>query len=340
MKKFVSFLLSFAFAGSIFAQMSGYSTSSYSDGTTLGANETISANGIALGNAVKLRGYAGFLYSYEDDGGPDSADFSSNADIDFLLTLPSNVSGEIHIAASPSSGGSGSGVSLEQVFARYSFNNDFHLTFGRQLSALGFEQDESTLLYAVTHAYDATGGFHGRSGNYIDGLRLNYNNGMFGFIFGIYDDYWKGQHDLNDHVAIDIAASVMFFPGLEGRLGFAHEDDDQANGDDDINQFNAWLAWNPGALTLAIELDIFDYYGEDIWDLMLLANYQFTDWFGATLRYTHEDFDDANVEIDRITLALLFSLTENLALNVEYSHSDRDSAGDLDEFLIEGLLSF
>ena len=41
------------------------------------------------------------------------------------------------------SGGSGSGVSLEQVFARYSFNNDFHLTFGRQLSALGFEQESS-----------------------------------------------------------------------------------------------------------------------------------------------------------------------------------------------------
>ena len=53
MKKFVSFLLSFVFAGSLFAQMSGYSSGSYSDGTTLGANETISANGIALGNAVK-----------------------------------------------------------------------------------------------------------------------------------------------------------------------------------------------------------------------------------------------------------------------------------------------
>ena len=56
MKKFVSFFLSLAFAGSTFAQMSGYS-SSQSDGTTLGANETLTADGIALGNAVKLRGY-------------------------------------------------------------------------------------------------------------------------------------------------------------------------------------------------------------------------------------------------------------------------------------------
>ena len=105
--------------------------------------------------------------------------------LDILLTLPSDVTGEIHL-----SGHSG-GLDLEQVFARYSFSNDFHFTFGRQLSALGFEQDEAPLLYTVTDAYDygvdgdegITSGLHGRSGNYIDGLRLNYNNGMFGFIF-------------------------------------------------------------------------------------------------------------------------------------------------------------
>ena len=42
--------------------MSGYSSSSYSDGTTLGANETLTADGIALGNAVKLRGYVDFIF--------------------------------------------------------------------------------------------------------------------------------------------------------------------------------------------------------------------------------------------------------------------------------------
>ena len=32
--------------------------------------------------------------------------------------------------------------------------------------------------------------------------------------------------DLNDAVAIDIAASVMITPGLEARLGYAHQDRD------------------------------------------------------------------------------------------------------------------
>ena len=65
MKKIVSFVLSLAFAGSTFAQMSGYSSSSYSEGTALGSNETLTADGIALGNAVKLRGYIDTVLSHD-----------------------------------------------------------------------------------------------------------------------------------------------------------------------------------------------------------------------------------------------------------------------------------
>ena len=62
-------------SGPLFAQMSGYSTSSYSDGTTLGANETLTADGIALGNAVKLRGYVDFVLGrVADDNGTESKD--------------------------------------------------------------------------------------------------------------------------------------------------------------------------------------------------------------------------------------------------------------------------
>ena len=42
---------------------------------------------------------------------------------------------------------------LEQVFGRYSFSQDFHLTFGRQVTVLGYDDDEAPGLYAVTTAY-------------------------------------------------------------------------------------------------------------------------------------------------------------------------------------------
>jgi len=387
MKKLISLFISLAFAGSTFAQMSGYSTSQ-SNGTTLGANETLTADGIALGNAVKLRGYVDFLYSYGDadvDGTSNlDADkrFSTSGDLDLLIDL-SPVTSEIHLNASSN------GVDLEQMFARYSFNSDFGVSFGRQITSLGYESDEAPELFAVTNGYFAdnlvthpgvgqiisnmvdtenasrllynlTNGYTPLDAqyaypvsnsdylpklrrNYVDGVKLNYNNGMFGFVFGLHDGYW-GADDFNDNIAIDFAASVMFFPGLEGRLGYAHQDNDNQ----DIGHFNAWLEWNPGDLTLAFEFDNFDFDADqELWDIMLMANYQFTDFLAATIRYTHENGENIlwynDFESNRISLALLFSITQNFAINVEYSHTEIDTNlgdGDTDEFYVEGLVSF
>jgi hypothetical protein len=80
---------------------------------------------------------------------------------------------------------------------------------------------------------------------------------------------------------------------------------------------------------------------------MFLGNYQFTDFFGLTLRYSHEDGDDvllgSDYETDRITLALLFSITESFGLNFEYSHTEIEIEGvdgDADEIYLEGLYTF
>ena len=346
---------------SLSAQMPGMMSmqAASSEGTSLGANETLAYNGIALGNRVKMRGYVDFIYNYTDIGvgsalllgASDTADYTTASDVDFLFDL-SPVTAELHLDLD------GSDL-LEQAFGRYSFNNNFNISFGRQLTALGYEADEAPGLYAVTNAYVVSNKILltelatltglpnvGFRRNYVDGMRANFNNGQFGFTFGMHDAYWGVQNDLNDHFAIDIAASVMILPGLEARIGFAHEDHENASADDNINQFNAWISYNPGDLTLAFEYDTFDIYGYDLWDIMLLANYQFADWFGATIRYTHEDLDVLGVEAeaDRITLAMLFTLTDNLFVNFEYSHSDIEVSGggdlDADEVNLEALLTF
>ena len=130
-------------------------------------------------------------------------------------------------------------------------------------------------------------------------------------------------------------ASVMIAPGLEARLGFAN---DNGAGSDDVQQINGWLAWNPGDLTLAIEFDAYNLSDDsDGWDMMLLGNYQFSDFFGATLRYAHMDYE--SLESDRITIAALFSITDNFGINLEYSHTDNDGADD-DEFYLQALLNY
>jgi len=334
MKKIVSFVLSLAFAGSTFAQMSGYSSSSYSDGTALGANETSNADGIALGNAVKLRGYIDTVLSHVDTDGTakNPTETSVSADMDFLIDL-SPVTAEVHLNVSQSSGAD----LLEQAFGRYSFNQDFHLTFGRQETVLGYEGDEATDLLAVTKAFD-NGAFAHPGRKYVDGLRLNYNNGMFGLVFGIHDHYGiqgGAGDDLDDGMAIDLAASIMFFPGLEAQLGFVNEN---GAGDDDSQVVNAWVEWNPGDLTLAAEFDTISHHsGADMFDLMLLANYRFSDFFSATVRYAF--MDDDSDESNRITLAALLTITDNFGVNFEYSHKAEDN-DDENEFYVEGLITY
>ena len=336
MKKIVSFVLSLAFAGSTFAQMSGYSSSSYSEGTSLGSNETLTADGIALGNAVKLRGYIDTILSHQDNDDNTSVnptDISASADLDVLIDL-SPVTAEVHLNLSQDDGAE----LLEQAFGRYSFNQDLHLTFGKQLTVLGFEGDEATDLYSVTSAYAR--GIARPSRSYVEGVRINYNNGLFGIVFGVHDTYGLQNNaaNLDDGMAIDLAASVMFFPGLEAQLGFANENG--AGQEDDSQQFNGWIAWNPGDLTLAFEFDSFSFANNtDASDIMLLANYQFSDFFGATFRYAHMEHESN--EADRLTLAALFSITDNFGVNLEYSYCSSDlPTHDGNEFYVEGLISY
>ena len=92
---------------------------------------------------------------------------------------------------------------------------------------------------------------------------------MFGLSLGLHDDYFGVDNAFNDNFAIDIAASVMIIPGLEARLAM-HSVNESGGSDHDINQFNAWIAYNPGALTLALEFDHFDVYGDELWDSRFL----------------------------------------------------------------------
>jgi hypothetical protein len=362
MKLIISSLSALLFTGAFLsAQMPGMVTmqqASASQGTTLGANTTSGAAGIALGNRVVMRGFVDFQFKYDDeDGSSQREEFNTKSDVDFLFDF-SPVTGEVHIALDPSPSPPGKEVTLEQAFARYSLNRDFNFSFGRQLTALGYESDEQPGLQSVSNAYwladrlaphaELNGlGNHIKQTrrNYKDGVRANFNNGKFGVSLGLHEGYWKNDDFNGDNIAIDIAASLMIIPGLEARLGYAQEQyEHQTGSSDDISQLNGWIAYKPGDLTLAFEFDNMDILSDEYWSMMFHANYQFVNWMSASFRYSHEDYEAMSVsnEADRFSFALLFSLTENFGLNFEYSTTSVDSlhAGDYDEFYVEGLLTF
>jgi hypothetical protein len=422
----------------IFAQVPGMMTmqqASVPQGTDLGANTTVNAAGIALGNRVKLRGFVDFRYDNTDVEYVDhDKRFRTGVDLDLLIDF-SPVTSEIHLNAA-----SGSGVSLEQAFIRYSFNRDFNLSMGRQLTVMGMESDESTGLYQVSHGYAAdvaiedgiqpgpaalssfvglgqlstvasaataslqtstlaqdvttrnalnaatTAGIQISAPqlpqfrrNYVDGVRANFNNARFGLTVGLHNGLW-GDDNLNDsNIGIDIAAAMMIVPGLEWQMGYAYESNDNWDDSvagynswvnahnsaitatnlgtglmsmptaDHISQFNTFLTYQTGGLTLGIEYDMWDIYIVDMWNVMLMGNYQFNNLFGLTLRYSHEDFEiDAfsmDGDTDRFTISPSFSITDNFTILLEYSHISLDSTAlggsyDADEVYAETLFSF
>jgi hypothetical protein len=314
MKHKITALISMLFFGAILsAQMPGGITmqqASGPQGTTLGANTTSGAAGIALGNRVVMRGYVDFVFKYDDEDvntlNSQTEAFKTSSDIDFLFDF-SPLTAELHIALDKDD------VKLEQAFGRYSVNRDFNFSFGRQLTALGYEADEAPGLFAVSNGYwlgDRLSN-HAKLGttpppgntpitepidalrrNYVDGVRANFNNGRFGLTLGLHDGYWKGDDFNGDSIALDIAASLMIIPGLEARLGYAQQQyENQSGNSDDISQLNGWLAYSAGNLTLATEFDNMDILSDEYWSMMFLANYQFANWMGATIRYSHEDYE-------------------------------------------------
>ncbi len=209
MKHKITALITMLFFGAILsAQMPGGITmqqASGPQGTTLGANTTSGAAGIALGNRVVMRGYVDFVFGYHDEdknsthGGSQSEAFDTSADVDFLFDF-SPLTAELHIALDKDD------VKLEQAFGRYSVNRDFNFSFGRQLTVLGYEADEAPSLFAVSHAYwlgkklspssklaNTAKGPDSVRRNYVDGVRANFNNGRFGLTLGLHDGYWKSD---------------------------------------------------------------------------------------------------------------------------------------------------
>ena len=203
----------------------------------MGANTTSGAGGIDLANRVKLRGYVDFMYANHQNEASvvapntnDEAGFSTAVDVDFLFDF-SPVTAEIHTRIDNND-------LLEQAFIRYNVNRDFNISMGRQLTTLGFEGDEAPNLYQVSNAYlfgDGTStasvpslpaGFNARR-NYVDGIRGNFNNGRFGFSLGLHNTLFLDDDSTKSgDVAVDLQAAIMILPGLEGRLGYAHDSKD------------------------------------------------------------------------------------------------------------------
>ena len=170
--------------------------------------------------------------------------------------------------------------------------------------------------------------------NYVDGIRLNFNNGQFGFVAGLHNGYFTDSDHLNDgNIGLDIAASVMIIPGLEFRLGFGYENNDAYN--EAVSGYNAWASGFHSAVNADLArtpgLSAHDFYtqfasnvivfpeSDDISQLNFLLSYQTG---GLTLAFEWDLWNFYVIDMWNLMFLANYQFNDVFGLTFRYSHED------------------
>jgi hypothetical protein len=174
--------------------------------------------------------------------------------------------------------------------------------------------------------------------NYVDGVRLNFNNGQFGFVAGLHNGYFTNDENLNDgNIALDIAASVMIIPGLELRLGFGYENNDDYN--NAVSGYNKWASGLRDALSRDVSVNAniadsghikYDLYrnvsqllpfpeSDDISQLNFLLSYQTG---GLTLAFEWDLWNVYVIDMWNLMFLANYQFNDVFGLTFRYSHED------------------
>ena len=314
-----------------------------SGATSLGS--VPSQEGADIANRIKLRGYVDFLYENESRPDGDTNGFEeSGIDLDFLFDF-TPVTAEIHTQSRIDF------LSIEQAFVNYAVNPNFGISLGRQLQLLGFESDEATGLYQISHAYQHADTDSDLQRGYDEGVRFNFNAGKFGLAVGLSNGLDDGLQDSG--FGLDVQAAYVLMPGLEARIGYSVKEPDDSTSvgshTEKLDRLNAWVLYQRGSFTGAVEFNDIDNQGMDGWSYMVMGNYQFTSTFGFTVRYSQENYSGpTGLDSYKVSLAPTLTLSDNWSLALEYSFGELDqympgaakTSDDIDTLLIESIFSF
>jgi hypothetical protein len=297
-------------------------------------NENLSINGFIDGSITKTD---------KDTGGDESNWGLDEVEVNFLFNVGS-VSGTVALD-SQNIGSGNDDIEIEQAHFTYTLENGLSVTMGRYGSALGFEREDPSGLYSYSRAYDDAFGFNLGNidlggANAAEGIRIGY--AAEAWSIGVSIDNPAGtirtsgvgtKDDLNFEVALS-------YTGIENlSVGFGHRKDNQASAAAEIDVTNVHAAYVAGKALIAAE------YTElsgttDRTAHMILVDYDVSDKLGVAVRYsTYEE--SATVDVDKISIAPNYAITESLGAILEYSDISSDTAGaDSDLIALELTYTF
>lgn len=301
-----------------------------------------SASAIEINENLSINGFIDGSISKTDNGtaiaGGDTADWGlDEIEVNFLFNVGS-VSGTVNLD-SQAIGSGNDDIELEQAHFTYTLENGVSLTFGRYGSALGLEREDPAGLYTFSRAYAGAFNFGDVDNNAVEGLTLSYAADAWSLGVSIENPAGSirsggSKDDLNYEVALS-------YTGIENlTVGIGHFKDNQAVAANEVDATNINATYQVGKALLGAEWSQLDQASGDLDAHMFLVDYDVSDKLGVAVRYSSYE-ESANVDVDKITIAPNYAITESLGAILEYSDISHDTANsDSDVIALELTYTF
>jgi hypothetical protein len=293
-------------------------------------NENLSINGFIDGSITKTDNGTAIA------GGDTSNWGLDEIEVDFLFNVGS-VSGQVDIDTNDAAGTGD--LDIEQAHFTYTMDNGVSMTFGRFGSALGLEREDPAGLYTYSRAYGSSAFNLGNvdSAAY-EGLSLSYAAEAWSLGVSIVNENGSIRTGgAKDDLDYEVALSFTGIENLAVGVGMYKQNKDVAANEADVTNINA--TYQVGKALLGAEYSKID-ATVDLTANMFLIDYDVSDKLGFAVRYsTYETA--ANNDIDTITIAPNYAITESLGAILEYSDVSNDTANsDSDTIALELTYTF
>ena len=313
-------------------------------------NENLSINGFIDGSISKTDNGSAI------DTDPDTAGLQAGdegnwgldeIEVNFLFNVGS-VSGAVHVDTN-NDDGTGD-LDIEQAHFTYTLDNGVSLTFGRYGSALGLEREDPAGLYTYSRAYNDDFNLGNVDVHQREGLTISY--AAEAWSLGLSIDNRSGAlrtggigGGTKDELDYEVA---LAYTGIENlSVGIGHSKENTSTGTKEVDITNINATYQVGKALLGAEWSQRDTSANgstategDLDAHMFLVDYDVSDKLGVAVRYSSYE-ESASVDVDQITIAPNYAITESLGAILEYSDVSHDTPdSDSDTIALELTYTF
>ena len=296
---------------------------------------------VEIDDKISINGFIDGSWTDTDKSTGDENDLDiDEVELNFIVNAR-NVSGEIHIDDNDP----GSDLdNIEQAHFTYTMGNGLSVTLGRFGFALGFEGEDPAGLYTFSRAYDdnvlADGDSTGlyNLGNTdvlaVEGLSFGYSADAFTIALSVLNEIEQLEEQGANNDDLDLEVAITYTDIEDLVIGAGIHSREGLTAADEIDVTNLHAAYSMVKLMVAGEYVNVDTQAVDRCAYLIFADYDIKDRLGVAARYSQWESLVDGTELDRVTIAPNYAITESLGAILEYSSTETAAGTDEDQLAL------